>query len=52
MKINNVFSQLEAEIDSQQAGIPFNNNLQDWNNEKVGQSAESGASAFENNFVM
>ncbi len=50
-KINNVFTQLEAEIDSQQAGIPFNNNLHDWNNGEVGQSKEFGVSAFEKNFA-
>jgi pentatricopeptide repeat protein len=51
-KINNIFSQFEAEMNSQQAGTPFNNNLQDWNNGEIGQSMEFGDSAFEKNFVV
>ena len=50
--INNIFTRFEAEMNSQQAGIPLNNNLQDWNNGEVGQSPEFGASAFEKNFVI
>jgi glycosyltransferase involved in cell wall biosynthesis len=50
--INNIFTRLEAEIDSRQTVIPLNNNLQDWNNGEVGQSMEFGTSAFEKNFVV
>jgi glycosyltransferase involved in cell wall biosynthesis len=50
--VNNIFTRLEAEINSQQAGIPLNNNLQDWNNREAGQSTEFGVSAFEKNFAV
>jgi len=51
-KINNIFSQLETEIDSQQTGTQLCNNLKDCNRERIGLSAESPASVLENNWVM
>lgn len=43
-KINNIFSQLETEIDSHQTGIQLCNNLKNSNSERIGLSAESPAS--------
>jgi hypothetical protein len=50
--INNIFTELETELNSQQTGIPLNNSIQDWNNPEVGQSTEFSAPAFDKNFVV
>jgi hypothetical protein len=47
-----MFTQLEADIDAQQPGIPFNDNLQNLNSQIVELSAQSGLSAFENNLIV
>ena len=51
-KINNIFTQLEADIDAQQSGIPLNNNLRNLNPRIVEISEGPGFPAFENNLVV
>ena len=48
-KINSIFTQLEAEIDSQQTGTPMGNNSQKSNPERVELSSESPVPALEDN---
>jgi hypothetical protein len=50
-KINNIFTQLEADIDAQQSGTPLNHNLQNLNPRIVEISPESGFPVFENNLI-
>jgi len=51
-KINNIFTQLEADIDAQQSGTLLNDNLQNLNSQIVELSAGSSLSAFENNLIV
>ena len=51
-KINNIFIQLEADIDAQQSGNPLYDNLQNLNSQIVELSAESYPPAFENNLII
>ena len=51
-KINNIFTQLEADIDAQQSGILLNDNLQNPNSQMAELSAGSGLSALENNLIV
>lgn len=51
-KINNIFTQLETEIESQQTATQFCNNLKNSNSERIGLSTESPASMPENNWIM
>ena len=52
VKINRIFTRLEAEIDSQQTGSLLCNNLQNGNRERFGLSAELPTPAFENNRIL
>ncbi len=51
-KINNIFTQFEADIDAQQSGIPLNDNPQNLDSQIAELSAGSGLSAFENNLTI
>jgi glycosyltransferase involved in cell wall biosynthesis len=51
-KINNIFTQLEADIDAQQSGRPLYDNLQNLNSQIVELSAGSNQPAFENNLII
>jgi len=51
-KINNIFTQLEADIDAQQSGRPLYDNLQNLNSQIVELSAGSNHPAFENNLII
>jgi len=51
-KINNIFTQLEADIDAQQSGTPLNDNLQNLNPRIVEISEGPSFPAFENNLVV
>jgi hypothetical protein len=48
-KINHVFTQLEAEMDSQQTGTSLCNDFQNSDSQKIESAAESHAPAFANN---
>jgi hypothetical protein len=48
-KINNIFTQFEADIDAQQSGIPLNDNLQNLNSQIVELTAGSYPRMSENN---
>jgi hypothetical protein len=51
-KINNIFTQFEADIDAQQSGILLNDNPQKLNSQMVELSAGSSLSEFENNLII
>lgn len=51
-KINNIFTQLEAEIDAQQSGTSDYDNMQKQNPQIVELSAGSSPSEFENNLII
>jgi tetratricopeptide (TPR) repeat protein len=51
-KINNIFTQLEADLDAEQSGTLPNDNLQNLNEQIVELSAGSSLSAFENNLIV
>jgi len=51
-KINCLFTQLEAEIDSQQTETALFNNSQNYNPEEIGLCADSPAPVFENNRII
>ena len=51
-KINKIFTQLEAEVNSQQMGNMLCNNLESWNAGGLGLSAGSPASTFGNNRIL
>ena len=51
-KINDIFTQLEADIDAQQSGIPLYDNPLNLDPQIVELSAESSPSEFENNLIV
>lgn len=51
-KINNIFTQFEADIDAQQSGTPLCSNLQNLNPRIIEISSGSAHPAFENNLVL
>jgi hypothetical protein len=51
-KINNIFTQFEADIDAQQSETPFNDNLQNLNSQIVELSAGSYPPTLENNLIV
>ena len=51
-KTNNIFTQFEVEIDSQQAEPWLYNKSQNWNFEEIGLPAEFSAPTFENNLSV
>jgi hypothetical protein len=51
-KINNIFTQLEADIDTPQSGTPLMNNLQNMNSQIDELSSGSGLLTFENSLIM
>jgi len=51
-KINNIFTQLEADIDAQQSGTPLYDNLQNLDSQIVDLSAGSNPTAFVNNLIV
>jgi tetratricopeptide (TPR) repeat protein len=50
-KINNIFTQLEADIDAQQSGTPLTDNLQNMNSQTDEQSIGSGLLTSENSLI-
>ena len=52
IKINNIFTRFETEIESQQTGTQLCNNLKDVNSERFGLSTELPASELDNSWVM
>jgi hypothetical protein len=51
-KINNIFTQLEGDIDAQQSGTSLNENLQNLNSQISQLSEGPNISAFENNLMV
>jgi len=51
-ELNGIFTQLEAEIDLEQAGPEFGDNSQDWNVEEVEIFPRFHTQAFENNHIV